>query len=331
MDNKLHLYTYFAYTRKCQLTQGSLNISKRFRFNVTAGVSRSRSHSLWIWRLPVHVLSQHPPPCYLSRLHASAEATNRPVWFGARIRCSGSAPSRRKRQPPVANPSRQCAHSRYPDTVSHLRRGMLPWQGGGHRRRFVRRKEPLKTWDLRRIFFAARLLAGERLETRSAALTVARNEPLKQVTISLRPGPYSARGGQWRETFEFHRVEESNESVGGGGGGREQSGAGMRPGAIYDVFLPPSPSSFFRHSFSVSPGPSSLPPAALPRHRGAHAHQFLPGYRSSPMTPDGASAPPLGLVVLHRCVYVCTYIHISMCIKRVRWMQLRGRHVPDGG
>jgi len=101
---------------------------------------------------------------------------------------------------------------------SHLRRGMLPWQGGGHRRRFVRRKEPLKTWDLRRIFFAARLSAGERLETRFAALTAARSEPLKQVTISLRPGPYSVRGGQWRETFEFHRVEESNDSVGGGAG-----------------------------------------------------------------------------------------------------------------
>lgn len=94
----------------------------------------------------------------------------------------------------------------------YLRHGMLPWHGGGHRRRFVRRKEPLKTWDSRRIFFATRLSADKRLETRSAALTAARSEPLKQATISLRPGPYSARGGRWREAFEFRRVEESNET-----------------------------------------------------------------------------------------------------------------------
>lgn len=121
------------------------------------------------------------------------------------------APSRR--QPPAV----ACAlEPRVPGTPSHpecasavfrrgmhLRRGMLPWQGGGHRRRFVRRKEPLKTWDPRRIFFATRLLAGERLETRSAALAAARSEPLKQATISLRPGPYSARGGRWRETVRI--------------------------------------------------------------------------------------------------------------------------------
>jgi len=142
----------------------------------------------------------------------------------------------------------------------HLQRGMLPWQGGGHRRRFVRRKEPLKTWDPRHIFFAARLLASERLETRSAAFVAARSEPLKQATISLRPGPYSARGGRWRETFEFHWVEESNDSRAVSSGGkrngwpaerRTRGSRGTWPGAIYDVFLPPSPSSFFRHSFSA--------------------------------------------------------------------------------
>lgn len=185
---------------------------------------------------------------------------------------------------------------------------MLPWQGGGHRRRFVRRKEPLKTWDLRRIFFAARLLAGERLETRFAALMVARSEPLKQVTISLRPGPYSARGGQWRETFEFRRVEESNDSVGGGSGGRGLSDAGMWPGAIYDVFLPPSPSSFFRHSFSIPRSPLFRSP---PRQRGAHAHRFPPGYRSPPMTPDGASAPLSdSSPSIAAYMYVHTYIHV---------------------
>jgi len=72
--------------------------------------------------------------------------------------------------------------------------------------------------------------------------------------------------------FEFHRVEESNDSVsgpgGGEGGGRGRLDAGIWPGAIYDVFLPSISVFLFLPFFS-------RPPFHLPgRRRYAHAHQF---------------------------------------------------------
>jgi len=190
----------------------------------------------------------------------------------------------------------------------HLQRGMLSWQGGGHRRRFVRRKEPLKTWDPRHIFFAARLLASERLETRSAAFVAARSEPLKQATISLRPGPYSARGGRWRETFEFHWVEESNDSRAVSGGGKrngwpaERMARGSRGtwlGAIYDAFYRylrlPFSAILFPPAFACTRTPSIPPPI---------------GYRSPPMTPNGASALALVQPSPLRVMYVHTYFYV---------------------
>jgi len=72
-------------------------------------------------------------------------------------------------------------------------------------------------------------------------------------------------------------VEESNDSVGGpgggGGGGRGWSDAGIRPGAIYDVFLPSISVFLFPPFFSRPPFHPSPPPCHR-IGRCAHAHQF---------------------------------------------------------
>lgn len=100
-------------------------------------------------------------------------------------------------------------------------------------------------------------------------------------------------------------------------------------------FYRPSPSSFFRHSFPARPirrpHPRRPPP---PRRRPACTRTPIPpGYRSPPMTPDGASAPPalvalvaaVPCVIQHTCPCASNTRDGCSCVESAVWTDTRAR------
>lgn len=171
------------------------------------------------------VSSIHVASRYLSsRSHMSAEAVNR----GRRSAFAFAHPLQRivvdmtlsyTRTSP--SPTSGWSRSRQPfarqvrtrNERMHLRRGLLSWQGGGHRRRFVLRKKPLKTWSPRDASFSRR-------DFRSANAWRRGLRPWRWLGashLSRRPSHYGqgriareAVGGGKRSNSA--RVEESNDS-----------------------------------------------------------------------------------------------------------------------
>lgn len=146
-------------------------------------------------------------------------------------------------------------HPRSPSSSSRggddLHRRMFAWQGGGQRRRFVPRKEPIKTsgtsfspTDFRRTN-----------AWRQARDLEQKDWPLKQPAISLRPGSY---------------------------GEREDSRSGVSRIGRPDLW-----SLFTRVSFFVFPSTFFFVFPSTPR---TCARTPIPGYRSLPMMADSATA-----------------------------------------
>lgn len=134
---------------------------------------------------------------------------------------------------------------------------MLSWQGGGHRRRFVPRKEPLKTSgaSFSRVDFR-RAIAWRQARGLNSV-----DPPLKQPVISLRPGSYSERGG---------------------------SPPRGRVARFTASFRPPTNSVLrFSSTFFCS---------CFLETRRTCARTPIRGYRSPPMMADSASATPVARI-----------------------------------